>query len=375
MTTQTDAVNPNQPSTDIVPVGHPHPQETALVPANTSAHPVVAPQTYGGITFGLGGMTDHEFEEHLRRIKRGQVRAKLVKTTLMGPAHYGVIPGTKNPSLLKPGAELLLNVFGLVATYETTVTSCSTGEAPGVQVRSVCSIHIGDADGPIIASVEGESNSWERKNRRRQKARLCPECETPIVKGKQDFGGGFYCPRPDGGCGASWKTGKDLAFLATLPETIVENQDPWDSFNSILKIAAKRSLIPAVIAATNSGDLFVTEPAEAGPDPIIMARGARVQALFDVLKQQPDHVREEAKQRALNGGGTLTPKWLVENETVLAGYERWARNGFDGTTPPATATSAVEPEPATEHIQDAVLVNDEDDETPPVYADYDEEPF
>src|SRR5688572_15251827 len=73
----------------------------------------------------LAMMGDQEFETRLVALQRGQERVRRIQLELLvGPTpdapegeDYGVIPGTKKPTLLKPGAEKICNVYGLVPSF------------------------------------------------------------------------------------------------------------------------------------------------------------------------------------------------------------------------------------------------------------------
>jgi hypothetical protein len=81
--------------------------------------------------------------------------------------HYGVIPGTQKPTLLKPGAEKLLLTFRLAPQYEVL----SSHEENGFLAYTVrCTLtHI--TSGNVIASGIGTCNSRENKYRWRSTKR------------------------------------------------------------------------------------------------------------------------------------------------------------------------------------------------------------
>src|SRR6185295_4560350 len=68
----------------------------------------------GSGVMGLAFMGDKDFEARLVALKKGQERVRLIQRELMEKDEdYGIIPGTPKPTLLKPGAEKLCNVYGL----------------------------------------------------------------------------------------------------------------------------------------------------------------------------------------------------------------------------------------------------------------------
>ena len=216
----------------------------------------------------LGLMSDGEFTARLDAMKRGQDRVRRIQLELMvGPTKedpegedYGVIPGTKKPTLLKPGAEKICNAYGLVPTFEETWIDGDGVTAPHLRVRMKCLLHRGDATGPVIGEGVGAANSWERKHRYRRGERTCPTCgvEGAILRSKiaddQTGDKGWFCWAKRGGCGAN--------FVSTAEEIVgqevgdVENKDPFDVENTLLKMAKKRSHVDATLTATATSGLF-----------------------------------------------------------------------------------------------------------------------
>lgn len=67
----------------------------------------------------LGALTEVEFERGIERLQSRKVRAqRIFENVLVKDVHFGVIPGTKKPSLLKPGADELCMTFGLEMVYD-----------------------------------------------------------------------------------------------------------------------------------------------------------------------------------------------------------------------------------------------------------------
>ena len=86
----------------------------------------------GAGTLALAMMSEAEFESRLEVLKRGQDRIRRIKRELMkegkdGTGHFGVIPGTKKPTLFKAGAELLCTIYGLRGDFIPT-TELGDGE-------------------------------------------------------------------------------------------------------------------------------------------------------------------------------------------------------------------------------------------------------
>ena len=111
----------------------------------------------------------------------------------------------------------------------------------------------------------------ESRYRYRTQNKRCPACgaET-IIKGKQEYGGGWVCFQKKGGCGAKFTDGD--VTITSQPTGQIENPDLADVWNTCAKIAEKRSATDATIRATGCSDEFTQDAedfakAEAAPVP------------------------------------------------------------------------------------------------------------
>ena len=125
------------------------------------------------------------------------------QTTLKRDVDFGVIPGTKQPSLYKAGAQKIANAFGLLQHY-TVESAIEDPETPLFFYRVRCDLVKIAQDGTeyVFTSGHGSANTLERRN------------------------------------------GKNPA---------------WDSANSTLKMAEKRALTSAVIAIAGLADAFTQD--------------------------------------------------------------------------------------------------------------------
>ena len=189
--------------------------------------------------------------------------AAFVKNQMVEDLDYGVIPGTgTKPTLLKPGAEKLCNLFGL--SIEQTVTQrIERWEDPGLFVYEVETVLRSMRTGTVVAHGLGCCNSKESRYRWRQGQRLCPDCgKDAIIKGRAEYSkgqkgfeqGGWLCFAKKGGCGAKFAD----AASAIIGQSVerIENPDVFDLQNTILKMAGKRSLVDAVLKATRASGVF-----------------------------------------------------------------------------------------------------------------------
>ena len=179
----------------------------------------------------------------------------VMKIAMKEDEHYGVIPGTKKPSLLKPGAEKLCLTFRFGPEYEVLPSSRFDDAFIIYDIRCRL-IHI--PTGTLVGTGLGSCNSREEKYRWRTSARKCPECQAEtIIKGKDEFGGGWLCYKKKGGCGAKFEAGD--ARVTEQKEGRILNDNPWDQANTIEKMVCKRALVAAVLNATAASDIFTQD--------------------------------------------------------------------------------------------------------------------
>ncbi len=190
---------------------------------------------------------------------------------------FGVIPGTgSKPSLLKPGAEKLTTIFGLTKRFaivqatEDWDGSQHNGE-PFFYYIYRCSLWKGDL---LIAESDGSCNSFESKYRYRKADRLCPDCAQPsIIRGKEEWGGGWLCYKNKGGCGAKFGI-NDPAITAQQVGRVV-NPDIADQINTIQKMGQKRALIGTTLLAVNASEFFTQDIEDFNHEPPTGTDGGR----------------------------------------------------------------------------------------------------
>jgi hypothetical protein len=210
-------------------------------------------------------LSDAEFEKNLELLKEAQERTRRIQQTLMTEGRdYGIVPGPKKPTLLKPGAEILTLAYGFVARVETDFLPGDGRTTPHITYNATCYVHIGSWDGPVVAVGHGSANSWETKYRFRQTfgGRICPGCGKPGLiqtRANRDRPEQYWHPadaRPDGGCGENFPL---TATVESRPGEKVENTDPYDLLNTIEKMSDKRAHVAAILRATGTSGLFTVE--------------------------------------------------------------------------------------------------------------------
>ena len=193
-------------------------------------------------------------------VERYNAVTEFVSRVLRNDVDYGVIPGTDKRTLLKPGAEKLTTFFGLSTRFELLERIEDwTGEAHGGEPFFYylyrCRLMRGDA---AIAEGDASCNSRETKYRWRESQRACPACAQPaIIKGREEYGGGWVCFKKKGGCGAKFADGDQS--IESQQTGRVFNPDIADQVNTIQKMAQKRSLVGAVLLAVNASEFFTQD--------------------------------------------------------------------------------------------------------------------
>lgn len=175
-------------------------------------------------------MSIAQAKEQLERLQ------EFVKEVMVRGEDYGVVPGTENkPTLLKPGAEKLCELYGLAPTIKDIVRVEDWDR--GFFHYEVRMQLISKRTGVVVAEGVGSANSKESK----YSARWVPEWKLR----NQDVRG------------LQWreKTNQRGGYR----EYRIPNEDPCNLVNTILKMAKKRALVDAVLSATCSSGLFTQD--------------------------------------------------------------------------------------------------------------------
>lgn len=203
---------------------------------------------------------------------------ELMRSVMSDGEHFGKIPncGEKNV-LLKPGAEKLCFTFRLVPELEIEHLDIPNGHR---EYKIKCFLK-SMITGKTVGMGVGSCSTMESKYRYRSTERVCPLCQQEaIVKGKAEYGGGWICWKKRGGCGSKFLD-DDPAIVDQVTDK-VENENPADQYNTILKIAKKRALVDATITALAASDLFTQDLEEdIGLPAMAPSPGARPKPKFD----------------------------------------------------------------------------------------------
>lgn len=205
--------------------------------------------------------------------------------------HYGVIPGTKQPSLYKAGAEKIMSTFRLAADPHVE----DLGRDGEVHYRVKVSIL--SASGAFLGAGMGECSSQEDKYAWR--GALCQEefDATPENRRRIKF--------------AKW-SGK-------VEKKQQVRTNPADVANTILKMAKKRGMVDAVLTVTAASDLFTQDIEDLPPEvvaeiigqqaPRSNAAAAAVQSIVPADSPERDAAIAEAEQVASLGVEKFRAMW------------------------------------------------------------------
>lgn len=255
-------------------------------------------------------------DEAVEQVKmRNEFMSRVMRTGI----DYGPQPGVADSKnvLYKPGAENLLANMGLHATFprdELIVTEDWTGQAHNgetfIGYIAECRVYrqtgLEENQRMLVAAAHGSCNSFEVKYRYRQGKRACPECgQATIIKGKEEYGGGWVCFKKQGGCGSKFDA--DDKRITAQETGRINNPDIADVANTLLKMAEKRALIATTLLATGFSDLLTQD---VGDDPLEELRADIAGKLLGL---------DEAGKQAVSAafGKPLSPRLLKETKGNL----------------------------------------------------------
>jgi predicted RNA-binding Zn-ribbon protein involved in translation (DUF1610 family) len=254
-----------------------------LMAANTTAGEIMQEET------ALAHREQAELEERSVDQVRSQVAKiqELMNSVLIDGHHYGITPGTKKPSLYKPGAEQICLTFRLLPKFHITTTELAAGHR---EKEIICDLYHANT-GAWMGQGVGSCSTMESKYRWRKSGRVCPNCGEGTIRrsnypDKHTGAKGWYCNEKAGGCNG--KFSYDDPRIEEQQTERQENPDIADQYNTVLKMAKKRAHVDATITATAASDVFTqdvedfsehttsTEPKKAEPKAKANGNGKKV---------------------------------------------------------------------------------------------------
>ncbi len=254
-----------------------------------------------------------------RLVKQVELIQDVMKSVMRINEHYGKIPGCGDkPTLLKPGAEKLSATFRLAPSYEVFEKVLPDGH----REYRVTATMTHFPTGAVFGQGVGSASTMESKYRYRKAERVCPKCgKETIIKGKEEYGGGFICFAKKGGCGAKFKADDPAIKDQIVGKT--EYEDPADYYNTILKMAKKRAHVDAVLTCTAASDIF-TQDVEDLPAHLLKKN----EPPFDVepsdagskLATEPPKTASKPQSEPLDPGSSLHK--MIEAKIAESGVNR-----------------------------------------------------
>lgn len=179
-----------------------------------------------------------------------EVAAKVMKEDI----HYGVIPGTPKPTLYKAGGEILCLTFRLAPKYEWSAKDLGHGHLEYIVRCELTHIHTNEFYGAGMGSCSTMENKYRyRPGPVTPTGRPVPKeywnlRSSDPTKAKSLLGGhGYQAKKIDG----KWE-------IVEQGETI-ENPNPADLYNTVLKMGCKRAYVSAVLSATAASEVYTQD--------------------------------------------------------------------------------------------------------------------
>jgi hypothetical protein len=157
---------------------------------------------------------------------------EVMRSIMKSDTHYGVIPGTKKPSLYKPGAEVLCVTFRIGDKYEVEDLTVD-----GMARYRVRCIGIHQVTGIVLGEGLGECSSHEEKYKWRRA--ICAE-EFEVT--------------PE-----NLRRLKFSKYQGKVEKQQQIRTESADQANTILKMACKRAKIAMTLNATAASDIFTQD--------------------------------------------------------------------------------------------------------------------
>lgn len=214
--------------------------------------PMVIPQ--GGQLISAEEIRDHV-----------NVIQKVMQAVMKKDTHYGVIPGSKKPSLYKPGAETLCKTFHIEPSFQ--VEDLSTGDSYRYRVRCI-GTHQGS--GTKLGEGVGACSSNEEKYKWRRA--ICPEEFDEAPEGR--------------------KRVKFSKYQGKVERTQQIRAEPDDIDNTVLKMACKRAQVAMTLNVLAASDIFAQD-----------------------IEDMPEHLRDEG----LDDSTAMPEQQRVDFETAIEG--------------------------------------------------------
>lgn len=221
-------------------------------------------------TGGGGGYelaTAHEIRRNVNLIQ------EVIKGVFKADTHYGIIPGCKQKSLYKAGAEKILATFRIAVDPEVEDLSTPDEVRYRVRVRGLT------PDGRLVGVGIGECSSNEEKYAWRAAVSDAEFKATDELRRRVKF----------------YKNGGTVNQVRT---------NPADVANTVLKMAKKRGQIDLCLTATAASDVFTQDVEDLPPE---------------YVEGMTEHAVAGSEKQAPKATPTKKPAASAETEGVITG--------------------------------------------------------
>lgn len=193
-------------------------------------------------------------------------QVKLIQTVMASVMkdgeHYGKIPGCgPKPSLLKPGAEKLCFTFRLDPEFDVEVIPTPHPIQGHREYRIKCTL-FSIGSGNRIGSGVGSASTMETKWRFRTGPTESTGKPVPTEYWNTRKTDPEGAQKLIGGRGFTTKKTEAGAWEIFVQGEKVENENPADVYNTVLKMAKKRAMVDAVLTCTAASDIFTQDVEE-----------------------------------------------------------------------------------------------------------------
>ena len=190
----------------------------------------------------------------------------VMKQVMQKDQHYGIIPGCKKPSLLKPGAEKIAMTFRLRPVIGNTDINILQMDGGHREITVYC--HILNMDGTELSTGVGSCSTMESKYRYRGGEKT--STGQPVPKEYWNLKKeGKMAEALDtiGGKGFGTMKENDIWVICEHGEKM-DNPDIADVYNTVLKMAKKRAYVDGILSATAASDIFTQDIEDLPPEAV-----------------------------------------------------------------------------------------------------------
>ena len=169
---------------------------------------------------------------------------QIMNSVMKKDEHYGIIPGTQKPTLLKPGAEKLGLTFRLAPVFsgENVPLEMENGHREFIIKCDLIHIPTGKSFGQGVGSCSSKESKyryrWDKTENQVPK-------EYWSIRDQDLLGGPQFVARKSDNVWWIYQR--------------VEHDNPADYYNTILKMAKKRAHVDAMLTATAASDIFTQD--------------------------------------------------------------------------------------------------------------------